>query len=189
MEAWYALYTKPHSELRVAHALTTRGFAAFLPLMPACPAGRFTPLFPSYLFVRCDLAKTGISALEWLPGLGRVLSFEGKPAVVPDMAIDLIRDELRRLEEEGGVPRHRFKPGDEVVVEEGPLAGLRGIFQGPVGPVERVHILLRFMGQANRTEVPASMLRLASDDYDRAWRRRGTRGGGRRVHYTGQAPS
>jgi transcriptional antiterminator RfaH len=188
MEAWYALYTKPHSELRVAHALTTRGFTAFLPLLSEQPAERDLPLFPSYLFVRCDLAATGISVLEWLPGLCRVLSFEGKPAVVPDQAIEMIRGELRRIEEEGGLPRHPFKPGDEVIVDEGPLAGLHGIFQGPMGPAERVHILLSFLGQANRTEVPVSMLRLASEGYDRPWRRRGTRGAGRRIRYTGSPP-
>jgi transcription antitermination factor NusG len=188
MEAWYALYTKPHSELRVEHALTTRGFTAFLPLLAGRSVERFVPLFPSYLFVHCDLAQTGISALEWIPGLCRVLSFEGKPAVVPDQAIEMIRGELRRIEEEGGLPLHPFKPGDEVIGEEGPLAGLRGVFQGPVGPAERVHILLRFLGQANRTEVPVSMLRPACGDYDRTWRRRGTRGGGRRVRYAGPVP-
>jgi transcription antitermination factor NusG len=173
----------------VAHALTTRGFTAFLPLLTARPAERLVPLFPSYLFVHCDLAETGISALEWIPGLCHVLGFEGKPAVVPDKAIEMIRSELRRIEEEGGLPCHPFKPGDEVVVEEGPLAGLCGIFQGPVGPTERVHILLRFLGQANRTEVPVSMLRLASEECDRTWRRRGTRGGGRRVRCAGSPPS
>jgi len=188
MEAWYALYTKPNSELRVAHALTSRGFTAFLPLLPSRPPERLLPLFPAYLFVRCDLATTGISALEWIPGLCRVLSFEGKPAVVPDQAIQMIQDELRRIEEEGGLPSHPFKPGDEVVVDEGPLAGLRGVFQGPAGPAERVHILLRFLGQANRTQVPVSILRPASEEYDRTWRRRGTRGRGRRVHYAGSLP-
>lgn len=189
MEAWYALYTKPHSELRVAHVLTARGFTAFLPLLAARPDARAVPLFPSYLFVRCDLATTGISALEWIPGLCRVLSFGDKPAVVPNQAIEMIRAELHRIEQEGGMARHPFRPGDEVIVEDGPLAGLRGVFQGPVGPAERVHILLRFLGQANRAEVPVSMLRPAGVEYDRTWRRRGTRGKGRRIHHAGPQPS
>jgi transcriptional antiterminator RfaH len=188
MEAWYALYTKSHSELRVARALITRGFTVFLPLLTDRSPERVLPLFPSYLFVQCDLAVTGISVLEWVPGLCYVLGFENKPAVVPDQAIEMIRSELLRIEEEGGLPSHPFKPGDEVIVEEGPLAGLCGIFQGPVGPSERVHILLRFLGQANRTEVPVSMLRLASEESNRTWRRRGTRGAGRRVHYVGRPP-
>jgi transcriptional antiterminator RfaH len=185
MEAWYALYTKPRSELRVARTLAARGFTAFLPLLPEGPNERAAPLFPSYLFVQCDITATGISALEWIPGLCRVLSFEGRPAIIPDQAVEMIRDELNRIEKEGGLASHPFKPGDEVVVERGPLAGLRGVFQGPVGPTERVHILLRFLGQVNRAEVPVTILRLAPEEYDRTWRRRGTRGRGRRVHHAG----
>lgn len=188
METWYALYSKPNSELRVAQTLTTRGFTTFLPLLNARPAERSVPLFPSYLFVQCDLATSGISALEWIPGLCRVLSFDGHPAVVPDQAIEMIRAELRRIEDEGGLPRHPFKPGDEVIVEDGPLAGLRGVFQGPAGPAERVHILLRFLGQVNRAEVPVTMLRPTLGEYDRTWRHRGTRGRGRRIHYSDPLP-
>jgi transcription antitermination factor NusG len=188
MEAWYALFTKPNSELRVAHTLTVRGFTTFLPLLPVRSGRRVVPLFPAYLFVRCDIAVTGMSALEWIPGLCRVLSFEGKPAIIPDRAIEMICGELSRIEAAGGLPGHPFKPGDEVIVEEGPLAGLRGVFHGPVGPAERVHILLHFLGQVNRAEVPVSILRLASEEYDRAWRRRGTRGRGRRIHYAGLQP-
>jgi transcriptional antiterminator RfaH len=188
MEAWYALHTKPNSEHRVAHALTTRGFTAFLPLLAVRPAERAVPLFPSYLFVQCDLGITGISALEWVPGLLRVLGFDGKPAVVPNQAIEMIRAELRRIDENGGLPGHAFKLGDEVIVEEGPLAGLRGVFQGPAGATERVHILLHFLGQANRAVVPVSMLRPAHGDVEPPWRRRGTRGGGRRIHYAGPPP-
>ncbi len=188
MEAWYALYTKPNSELRVAQALSTRGFTAFLPLLNARPSGSAVPLFPSYLFVHFNFAANGISALEWIPGLCRVLSFDGEPAIIPNQAIEMIRAELRRIEEEGGLPGHPFKPGDEVIVEEGPLAGLRGVFQGPVGPAERVHILLRFLGQVNRAQVPVTMLRPAVGEYDRTGWRRGTRGRGRRIHYARPLP-
>lgn len=188
MEAWYALYTKPHSELRVAHTLTVRGFTSFVPLIPLRTGQRVVPLFPSYLFVHCDTTAISLSTLEWIPGLSRVVSFEGKPAIIPDQAVEMIRAELRRIEEEGGLPDHPFKPGDEIVVREGPLAGLRGVFQGTVGSAERVRILLHFLGQVNRAEVPVSMLRLASEEYDRSWRRRGTRGRGRRIRYAGAQP-
>jgi transcription antitermination factor NusG len=187
MEAWYALYTKPHSEPGVARTLNARGFATFLPLLPAPPGQRVTALFPSYLFVRCDLAVTGVSALNWIPGLARVLTFEGKPAIVPDRAIQMIREGLARIEQEGGLPSHPFKPGDEVIVDDGPLTGLSGVFQGPLGPGERVHILLHFLGRVNRAEVPVSMLRLASDGGEQRWRRRGTRGRRRRIQYAGHA--
>jgi transcriptional antiterminator RfaH len=188
MEPWLVLFTKPRSELRVARTLSVRGFNAFLPFITPRPGQRPVPLFPSYLFVRCDASVAAVSALEWTPGLCRVVSFDGKPAVIPDRAIDTIRAELLRIEAVGGLPDHPFKAGDEVIVAGGPLDGLRGIFQGPVGPSERVHILLHFLGQVNRTEVPVNMLRLASEDWSRVWRRRGTRGRGRRIRHVDPQP-
>lgn len=182
MNAWYTLYTKPNAEAQVARTLIARGVETFLPLLPARQDGRVRPLFPTYLFVHCDLAAVGIDTLQWIPGLRRLLGFGGRPAVVPDAAIHVIEEGLRAIEAAGGVPQHRFKPGDAVVIDSGPLAGLRGIFQGPVGPAERVRILIRFLGETNKTEIPVEALRAASDD-DGPTRRRGTRGRGRRIHY------
>jgi transcriptional antiterminator RfaH len=183
MLLWYVLNTKPQSEARVARALMTRGFEIFLPLLSSQPTEHLQPLFPSYLFVNCDLEIVSVGSLEWIPGLRRIVTFTGRPAVVPDDAIALIRSQIQTIEALGGLPTHNFKPGDTVIIDEGPLAGLRGIFQGPIGPAERVHILIRFLGQANRAEVPVSALRAAPEEPERVPRPRGTRGHGRRVHY------
>lgn len=188
MEAWYALYTKPNAEAQVARALAARGFVPFLPTLPARGEGRGRPLFPAYLFVRCDLAVAGLDDLRWIPGLRRILSFGSRPAVVPDEAIALIQAGLAEIEAAGGLPRHRFKPGDVVVIDRGPLAGLRGIFQGPTGPAERVRILVRFLGETNRAELPVEALRAADDGDDFRPRRRGTRGRGRQIRYANSEP-
>lgn len=182
MEAWYALYTKPNAEAQVARALSARGFAAFLPLLPSRPGSRARPLFPAYLFVRCDLSEVTLDALQWISGLRRIVGFGGRPAMVPDAAIALIEQGLREIEAAGGLPSHGFKPGDAVVIESGPLAGLRGIFQGPMRPAERVRILISFLGETNRAEVPIEALRKGGED-DLLPRRRGTRGRGRRIRY------
>lgn len=183
MEAWYALYTKPNAEGQVARALEARGFEYFLPLLPpGKPDARPHALFPSYMFVRCDLSEVIVDQLQFLPGLRRIISFTGKPAVVPQEAIDLMARELEEIDAAGGLPKHHFKPGDTVVIDSGPLAGLRGVFQGPSGPAERVRILVRFLGETNRAEVPVETIRKASDD-DPPPRRRGTRGRGRKINY------
>ena len=184
MEAWYALYTKPNAEAQVARALEARGFKFFLPLLPPSgEQGRVQPLFPSYLFVFCNLSEVMADALQWLPGLRRIVGFAGKPAVVPSEAIDLMAQELSEIEAAGGLLKHHFKPGDTVVIDSGPLAGLRGVFQGPLGPAERVHILVRFLGETNRAEVPVEALRKAGDEGFGPRRRRSTRGRGRRINY------
>jgi len=183
MLAWYTLNTKPQSEARVARVLIERGFDVFLPLLPTKLSERIKPLFPSYLFVNCNLAEVDIANLKWVPGLRQMVAFAGRPAVVPDDAITLLRANLRQIEEQGGLPTHGFKPGDVVVIDQGPLAGLRGIFQGPLGPAERVHILMHFLGEVNRAEVPVSVLRPAPDGSEAPQRRRGTRGHGRRIRH------
>jgi transcription antitermination factor NusG len=182
MEAWYALYTKPNAEAQVARTLIERGFAAYLPMLPPRGDARARPLFPAYLFVRCDLSEVIVDHLQWIPGLRRILTFDGRPAVVPDGAVKLIEDGMREIDAAGGLPLHTFKPGDKVIIEEGPLAGLRGIFEGPLKPAERVHILVRFLGETNRAEVPVADLRKAADEDFRP-RRRGTRGRGRWIHH------
>jgi transcriptional antiterminator RfaH len=185
MENWYTLYTKPNAEAQVARTLKARGLTVLLPLLPSRPGERLRPLFPAYLFVRCDLTVIGIENLQWIPGLRRILSFEGRPAVVPDAAIALIERGLAEIEAAGGLPQHAFKPGDVVVIDQGPLAGLRGIFQGPIGPAERVRILVRFLGETNRAEVPVEALRRAGEEGLGQVRRRGTRGHGRQIRYEG----
>jgi transcriptional antiterminator RfaH len=183
MEAWYALHTKPHSEATACQALAVRNFNAYLPLLPPRKDRMAQPLFPTYMFVRCDLEAIGISSLEWIPGLRRILTLGGRPAIVPDEAIELIRAKMSQIEAQGGLPRHGFQPGDEVVIDKGPLSGMRGIFEGPVGPAERVRILIRFLGQANRAEVPVEALRAVEGKDPAAAHRRGTRGRGRQVNY------
>ena len=79
MENWYTLYTKPNAEALVARTLIARGLTVLLPLLPSRPGERLRPLFPAYLFVRCDLTVIGIENLQWIPGLRRILSFE-RPA-------------------------------------------------------------------------------------------------------------
>lgn len=184
MEAWYALYTKPNAEAQVARGLEARGFAFFLPLLPPNkPDGKPQPLFPSYLFVHCDFAIVDVGVLQFLPGLRRIVAFEGKPAVLSDEAVDMMAQELAEIEAAGGLLKHSFKPGDTVVIDSGPLAGLRGVFQGPLGPAERVRILVRFLGETNRAEVPLEALRKADADDPALRRRRGTRGRGRKINY------
>jgi transcription antitermination factor NusG len=118
-----------------------------------------------------------------LPGLRHIVGFAGKPAIVSEEAVEMMARELEEIEAAGGVLKHAFKPGDTVVIDSGPLAGLLGVFQGPLGPAERVRILVRFLGETNRAEVPVEALRKVNDEDLAPKRRRGTRGRGRRISY------
>src|ERR1700739_2231859 len=83
---WYALYTCPRHEKRVAEQMERRSISCFLPLYRSVRRWKDRrkelelALFPGYVFVRMAL-ENKLKVLE-LPGAVRLVSFNGKPAAV-----------------------------------------------------------------------------------------------------------
>src|SRR5688500_19768399 len=79
IDAWYAVWTRVHSERLVVDQLSAKGFAAFLPemgvwskrqgQMHVIPA----PMFPGYLFVRQRMDKHAYIEMRKTRGLVRSL--------------------------------------------------------------------------------------------------------------------
>ena len=175
--AWYLIYTKPNAEYQVDHHLAEQGLDTYLPTVRSARPRRghtTEPLFPGYLFVRADWSSTPLSLVRWTPGVRRVVSFGGRPAVVPDRVIAYIRQRIAALNAGGGFGPGHLRPGDAVRIVEGPLAGLEAVFEKPLSAGERARVLIAFIGQMNRAEVPIRSLQKIK-------RRRRTRGHGRRI--------
>jgi transcriptional antiterminator RfaH len=183
MKHWYALHTKPNAECQVAAVLDDRGIEVYLPMVRRRwrNAWRELPFFPNYLFARFSFDEIGYSAVAWTPGLRSVVTLGTQPATVPDEAVELIRSRLEKITAAGGLPAHGLKPGDEVRFTSGPLRGLHAIFEGPTTPSERVQVLIEFLGQTNRAEVPVGGLERVSENERRQRRPRRTRGRGRTI--------
>lgn len=158
MEHWYALYTKPHKEHHVNSFLESRGFETYLPTIQVRRNGKrkTEPFFSCYLFVRMDPAAA-FPSVHWTPGLRRIVSFGGKPAVVPDHAISLIQ---RRVVEMGELdyPRCRFKSGERVVIKDGPLKHFEAVFDRALSNRDRAMVLVDLLGRWTRCEVDVSYL-------------------------------
>ena len=157
MEHWYALYTKPHKERHVSNFLRSKGFETYLPTIQVRKNGqkKTKPFFSCYLFVRLDPAA-GFSAVRWTPGLRRIVSFGGKPAVVPDHVISLIQ---RRVAEMGELDySSRFQSGDRVAIKSGPLKYFEAIFDRALSNRERAMVLVDLLGRWTRCEVDVSCL-------------------------------
>jgi len=125
---WYAVYTRTRHEKSVAEQCDQRGVTTFLPLY--CVQHRWNqrlarvllPLFPSYVFVQIDL-QDRVKVLS-VPGIVSIVSFNGRPAVVPDSQIDC----LNRAITFGKAQPHTYLwSGKRVRVTAGPLVGLEGI--------------------------------------------------------------
>jgi transcription antitermination factor NusG len=126
---WYAAYTSANHEKRVAHELGRRSVECYLPLYGSVRRWKDRrvrlelPLFPGYVFVRMAIAER-LRVLQ-VPGVARLVGFEGHPAAVPDEDITAIRACLA-----GGhalLPHRYLGRGQRVRVLSGPLAGLTGV--------------------------------------------------------------
>lgn len=149
MRNWYVLHTMPHKERQVAWILRSRELEIFLPLLRVNPvnprAARERAYFPNYLFACVDLEVTGLSALQWTPGLRRLVEFGDQPAAVPENLITDLKRKLREIRAAGGLTLEGLQPGDSIRVTNGPFDGYRGILDERVAGADRVRVLLDVM--------------------------------------------
>jgi transcriptional antiterminator RfaH len=148
---WYALHVKPHKERAVYQMLVAREVEAFYPSLAVKPvnprSAKERAYFPGYLFVRADLAVEGFDAYRWLPGAHGLVKTGGETAVVQAALIDDIKKHLQTIQAAGGVNLADIRPGDRVLITEGPLAGYEGIFDAYLPGNQRVQVLLAFLSR------------------------------------------
>ena len=123
---WYVLYTRPRAEKQVAARLAEAGEEVFLPLhlTPRKWSDRVKlvemPLFASYVFVLTDRAS--LYDILRLPGVARVVYFQGEPAHVQVKEINALKEFLVYA---NGRVCH-IEPDDDVRIAAGPLKDLEG---------------------------------------------------------------
>src|SRR5579871_4598861 len=95
---WYAAYTSANHEKKVAEQLGARGVEHFVPLYSSVRQWKDRrvviqlPLFPGYVFVRIALSNR-LRVLQ-VPGVANLVSFEGRPAPLPQLEIEAVRTSL-----------------------------------------------------------------------------------------------
>lgn len=122
----------------------------FLPMIRVNPvnprASRERAYFPNYLFACVDLDVIGLSALQWTPGLRRLVQFGDEPASVPQNLIIELKRQLNEIRAAGGQVFEGLKEGDSIRVTSGPFEGYRGVFEERLSGADRVRILLELIG-------------------------------------------
>jgi transcription antitermination factor NusG len=128
---WYALYTCPRHEKRVAEQIEQRQISCFLPLYRSIRRWKDRrkelelALFPGYVFVRIEL-QDKLQVLK-VPGAVRLVTFNGQPAALPEQEIECLRN---RQFGSGTIEPHPYLcAGRRVRVRSGPLQGLEGIIR------------------------------------------------------------
>jgi transcription antitermination factor NusG len=126
---WYAVYTRPRWEKKVAALLQQSGVESYCPLNKVRRkwSDRIKlveePLFKSYVFVKVD--ESGRSAVRLTDGVINFVYWDGKPAIVKDKEIEAIRLFLEEYENVQLV-KLELKPNDRVRVVAGPLMDAEG---------------------------------------------------------------
>ncbi|MFQ5851067.1 MAG: transcription termination/antitermination protein NusG [Candidatus Binatia bacterium] len=158
---WYTIQTKPRKENSVEKRLGDLGLEVFLPWVRLRRriGSRYqrilAPLFPGYLFCRLDLFITG-KAARYAPGVRDFVKFGNRIAEVGE---EIINGILERCP--GGVAEIRPRPyhvGEPVLIKEGPLSGLEGIFEREMRGSERVAVLLELLGRQTRLILSSEMI-------------------------------
>lgn len=156
-QKWYAAFTMPRHEKRVAWQCAEREIESFLPLYQVRrrwknrqTATVELPLFPNYIFVRID-PQERVRVLK-LPGTLWIVSSGRQLLQVSDDYISALR---------GGLLAHRIEPhlnveaGDRVCITTGPMAGMEGTLVRQKNEL-RVILTLEMIGRSVAVEVGAS---------------------------------
>ncbi len=102
-ENWYAVYTKPRWEKKVNELLLKAGMEAYCPLNKVRKkwSDRIKwveePLFKSYVFVR--IAEEEQTAVRMVNGIVNFVYWLGRPAIIQDKEIGIIRKFLNEYTE------------------------------------------------------------------------------------------
>jgi transcription antitermination factor NusG len=161
---WFALTVAPNSENAVENSVLKAGFEAWAPCKKVEAARRVArykaprivkevPAFPGYVFVFvAPIAETW----SWLRGVdfvsGAVCGMGG-PCPIGIKEINKVKGLIDKgwLDQTVDAKRRRkaelaIEPGDHVVIEDGPLALMRGVLEGYIGS-RHVRVLTWLFGR------------------------------------------
>ena len=154
---WYAIYTRPRHEKQVYEDLKNRNIEAFLPIYKVRRrwSDRYKiieePLFKNYLFVNVEYERRYHDTLRPY-GAVAFVTFDGKPAQVPEPEIEAIR---RLVTSELPYNPHPYlKIGRRVRVRSGPLEDCEGILIRKKG-LTRLVLSIHLLQQSVSAEVDA----------------------------------
>jgi transcriptional antiterminator RfaH len=163
MNNWYVMHSKPQKEALLRERLRVQRIEVYLPSMRVKPvnprARKEQPFFPGYLFIHVDLERIPVSELRRIPGATGIVCLGGEPAIVEDSLIQTIEKQIASIREKNSQSNDHFKYGDWVVINDGPFADYRAMFDCRLPGQARARVLLELLqGQKVRLELSAQQL-------------------------------
>jgi transcriptional antiterminator RfaH len=160
--AWYCSRTKPkHEHIAAAILLKNFNLEVFCPRLRVERATRRglvrvnEPLFPCYIFIRCELADN-ISNIQHASGIIGLVRTGGRAAEVPDLIIEELKTCF--VDEAPILVNNECLPGDEVGVVGGVFAQSRALVLRVMPARQRVLVLLDILGRPMPVELDAQSI-------------------------------
>lgn len=154
---WYAVYTHAKWEKKIAGLLTQKTIENYCPLNRVSRQWSdrkkivYEPLFTSYVFVRISNVER-IAVLQ-TAGVINYVSWQGKPAVIPDTEIELIKKFL--LEHDNvRLEKITVKVNDTIHINCGLFIGQQGKVIEVLG--KTLKVLLPSLGYMMLAQMPKS---------------------------------
>jgi transcription elongation factor/antiterminator RfaH len=165
---WYLVQTHPRQEDRAESNLKSFGIETLAPRFKDHRRNFYTgdvtlhamPLFPRYIFAKF-IANDLYQKIRYTRGIRRLVSFGDSPTVVDEGIIATIQsrigeDGFARIDED-------LKPGDKVIIRDGPLRTFSGIFEREMNSMDRVRILLVTVSYQAHVEIERGMVKKISE--------------------------
>ena len=141
---WYAVYTKPRWEKKVAKLLDERGIENYCPLNKVVKQWSdrkkvvMEPIFKSYVFVRVE--DKDKFELKNVSGILNFVYWLGKPAIVRDEDIYTIRKFLNEFGEVTVSEIDQLKVNAKVRIKQGIMMNYHGLLVEVMGNKAKVRI-------------------------------------------------
>ena len=147
---WYVLCSKLSKEEILLRQLQSQGYDIFYPRYFTANGNtgrlQIKAYFPGYLFIRLDLNIINQTAFQWMPNSEGLVSFESRPAYVPDNLVEAIKRHVDKLNSMRLVDLVKSTDNSEGIIQSNSFEGsLTTIFDARLSSDERVKGLLSML--------------------------------------------
>ena len=156
---WYCLRTKPKKENALASYISHNlGIEVFVPKIryDVNRGGKLSHknevMFPGYIFAKFNILNDKRS-ISYAPGISHILSFNNSYINVPELIINNLKKSLDKNDEMN--VSLNLKIGDEVLVTDGIMRGMKVKINSLSSELSRVGILLDLLGTTTEIEIPS----------------------------------
>jgi transcription antitermination factor NusG len=158
--AWFALQVHSNYERRVADLLSEKGYECYVPLLHCRRQWSdrvkelSLPLFPGYVF--CELDVENRLPVLVTPRVRGIVGAGKKPLAIPDEELAMVRTVVSSGLMSG--PHPYLNAGQRVLIERGPLAGVKGTLVDVKGSA-RVVVSIELLQRSIAAQVEMNWVR------------------------------